>query len=64
MTTNIYEQLARIGKAISSPKRLELLDILIQGERTVELLANETNMTMGNTSQHLHTLKEAHLVNS
>lgn len=64
MTTNIYEQLARIGKAISSPKRLELLDILIQGERTVELLANETKMTMGNTSQHLHALKEAHLVTS
>ncbi|MFN8672749.1 MAG: metalloregulator ArsR/SmtB family transcription factor [Candidatus Sericytochromatia bacterium] len=61
---NIYEQFARIGKAISSPKRLELLDILAQGERTVEVLAKETNMTMGNTSQHLQVLKESNFIES
>ncbi len=60
----IYEQFSRIGKAISSPKRLELLDILCQGERTVEILAKETNMTMGNTSQHLQVLREARLIES
>jgi len=49
----IYEQFSRIGKAISSPKRLELLDILCQGERTVEKLAKETALTIANTSQHL-----------
>ena len=40
----IYEQFSRIGKAVSSPKRLELLDILCQGERTVEKLAHEKLM--------------------
>lgn len=60
----LYQQFARIGKAISSPKRLELLDILCQGERTVESLAKETNMTMGNTSQHLQVLRETRLVES
>jgi len=58
----IYEQFARIGKAVSSPKRLELLDLLCQGERTVEALASETQMTVGNTSQHLHVLRAARLV--
>ena len=58
----IYEQFARIGKAVSSPKRLELLDILCQGERTVESLANETGLTIGNASQHLQVLRAARLV--
>jgi rhodanese-related sulfurtransferase len=58
----IYEQFSRIGKAISSPKRLELLDILCQGERTVEVLANETDLTIANVSQHLQTLRAARLV--
>lgn len=60
----LYQQFARIGKAISSPKRLELLDILCQGERTVEVLAKETKMTMGNTSQHLQVLRESRLIES
>ncbi|KKL72080.1 hypothetical protein LCGC14_2088490 [marine sediment metagenome] len=58
----IYEQFARIGKAVSSPKRLELLDLLCQSERTVETLASETGMTVANTSQHLHVLRAARLV--
>ena len=54
---SIYEQFARIGKAVSSPKRLELLDILCQGPRTVEVLAKETNLTVANASQHLQVLR-------
>lgn len=58
----IYEQFARIGKAVSSPNRLELLDILCQGERTVEALAKETGLTVANASQHLRVLRAARLV--
>jgi rhodanese-related sulfurtransferase/DNA-binding MarR family transcriptional regulator len=57
-----YRQLARIGKALSSPKRLELLDLLCQAERTVEALAAETGMSVANTSQHLQELQAARLV--
>ncbi len=60
----IYEQFARIGKAVSSPKRLEILDILCQGARTVELLAKETQMTVANASQHLQALRTARLVDA
>lgn len=58
----IYEQFSRIGKAVSSPKRLELLDILCQGERTVEALAKETGLTMANASQHLQVLRAARII--
>ncbi len=58
----IYEQFSRIGKAVSSPKRLELLDLLCQGEKTVETLSRETGLTVANTSQHLQTLRAARLV--
>jgi rhodanese-related sulfurtransferase len=58
----IYEQFSRIGKAVSSPNRLELLDILCQGERTVETLAKETGLTVANASQHLRVLRAARLV--
>lgn len=58
----IYEQFARIGKAVSSPKRLELLDLLCQGERTVDMLAKESGLTIANTSQHLQVLRAARLV--
>ena len=58
----IYEQFARIGKAVSSPKRLEILDLLCQGEKTVEMLTQETGLTLANTSQHLQTLRAARLV--
>ncbi len=42
----IYEQFSRIGKAVSSPKRLELLDLLCQGEKTVETLTQEIGLTL------------------
>ncbi len=58
----IYEQFARIGKAVSSPKRLELLDLLCQGPRTVEVLAKESSLTVANASQHLQILRAARLV--
>jgi len=61
---DIYEQFTRIGKAISSPKRLELLDLLCQGERTVEKLARAANLSVANASQHLKKLQAARLVNS
>jgi rhodanese-related sulfurtransferase len=58
----VYEQLARITRAAASPRRLELLDVLTQGPRTVERLARETGQTLANTSQHLQVLREARLV--
>ncbi len=58
----IYEQFARIGKAVSSPKRLELLDLLCQGPRTVEALAKESSLTIGNASRHLQVIRQAGLV--
>ncbi len=58
----LYEQFARIGKALGSPHRLELLDLLLQCERTVESLATETGMSVANASQHLQVLRTAHLV--
>lgn len=58
----IYEQFSRIGKAVSSPKRLELLDLLCQGEKTVETLTRETGLTLANASQHLQVLRAARLV--
>jgi len=57
-----YGQLARIGRALASPKRLELLDLLCQTERTVESLAEEAGMSVANTSQHLQVLEAARLV--
>ncbi|MEW5980459.1 MAG: metalloregulator ArsR/SmtB family transcription factor [Acidobacteriota bacterium] len=60
--TTIYQQFSRIGKAISSPSRLELLDLLCQGPRTVEALAKEAALGLANTSQHLKALREARLV--
>ena len=58
----IYEQLGRVGKALASPRRLELLDLLCQGPRTVEALANEAGQSIANTSQHLQVLRAARLV--
>lgn len=58
----LYEQFARIGKALASPHRLELLDVLAQGERSVEELAQETGMSVANASQHLQVLRAAQLV--
>lgn len=58
----IYEELARIGKATSAPKRLELLDLLCQGPRTVEALAAQVAISVANASQHLQVLRAARLV--
>jgi len=61
---SIYEQFARIGKAVSAPKRLELLDLLCQGPRTVEALAGYAGISVANTSQHLQVLRAARLVDA
>jgi rhodanese-related sulfurtransferase/predicted transcriptional regulator len=58
----LYEQFARIGKALSNPHRLELVELLSQGERTVEDLAAEANLPIANASQHLQVLRAAQLV--
>ncbi len=58
----LYAQFARIGKALSNPHRLELLELLAQGERTVEDLAGEANLPIANASQHLQVLRAAQLV--
>lgn len=60
----IYEQLARIGKAVSAPKRIELLEILGQGPRTVEALAKLADLSVANASQHLKALRAARLVDA
>jgi rhodanese-related sulfurtransferase len=58
----IYEQIARIGKAVASPKRLEILELLSQAPRTVDALAHEAHLSQANTSQHLQVLRTARLV--
>lgn len=58
----LFEQFARIGKALANAHRLEILDLLAQGERTVEDLAHEAGMSVANTSRHLQELKAARLV--
>lgn len=58
----LYQQLARIGKAVSSPQRLELLHLLSHGEKSVEALAAQTQLTIKNASAHLRVLREARLV--
>jgi len=58
----LYAQFARLGKALASPQRLELLDLLAQGERTVEDLAQEAALSVANASQHLRILFQARLV--
>jgi rhodanese-related sulfurtransferase len=58
----IYEQVARMGKALASPRRLELVDLLAQGPRTVEVLATQSGQSVANTSQHLQVLRAARLV--
>lgn len=60
----LYEQVARMGKALSSPRRLELLELLAQGEKNVETLAMALSIDVKLTSAHLKTLKAARLVMS
>lgn len=58
----LYEQVARIGKALASPKRLELLEMLAQGEKTVDALALELSIDIKLASAHLKALRDARLV--
>ncbi len=59
---DLYRLFARIAAAMANPHRLELLDLLAQGPRTVEDLAREANLSIANASQHLQRLKRARLV--
>lgn len=61
---HLYEQVARIGKALSSPKRLELIELLCQGEKAVEVLAANAQISVKLTSAHLKELRQARLVDS
>src|SRR5258708_20638611 len=58
----LYEEFARLGRAVANPKRIELLDLLAQGERSVEALAEGTGMRLTNASNHLQVLRQARLV--
>lgn len=60
----LYEQVSRIGKAFASPKRLELLEMLAQGEKSVEMLTAELAIDVKLASAHLKALRDAHLVQS
>jgi rhodanese-related sulfurtransferase/DNA-binding MarR family transcriptional regulator len=59
---SVFTQFARVAAAFSSPKRLEIIDVLAQGERNVEGLAAETGLSIANTSRHLQVLKLTGLV--
>jgi rhodanese-related sulfurtransferase/DNA-binding transcriptional ArsR family regulator len=60
--TALFDEFARIGKALASGRRIELLDVLANGERSVEGLARRTGLSVANTSQHLQLLRQAGLV--
>jgi len=61
---SVYGELSSISKALANSNRLEIIDLLAQKEFSVEEIANQTNMSIANASQHLQTLKVARLVNS
>ncbi len=58
----LYDQFARVAKAVANPHRLELIDLLAQGERRVDDLAREAGLSIANASQHLQTLRQGGLV--
>jgi len=60
----LYEELGRVARAIDSPRRLELIDLLAQGERSVEDLAAQAALSVANASRHLQVLRGARLVES
>ena len=62
LKTQLYQSLAKVAHALASGNRLQLLELMAQGERSVEALANLTGMTLANTSQHLQALRQAGLV--
>jgi DNA-binding transcriptional ArsR family regulator len=59
---DLFAQFARIGKALSNPNRLEIIEFLAQGERSVDALAQVASLSVANTSQHLQQLRQAGLV--
>jgi rhodanese-related sulfurtransferase len=62
--TALFDEFARAAKALASGRRIELVDVLANGERTVEALAGEVGLSVANTSQHLQILRQAGLVSS
>jgi rhodanese-related sulfurtransferase len=64
LKNHLYEQVARIGKAVASPKRLELIELLCQGEKTVEALATQADISVKLASAHLKELRLARLVDT
>ena len=58
----LFDEFARVGKALASGRRIELLDVLANGERTVEGLARQSGLSVANASQHLQVLRQAGLV--
>ena len=62
LKSHLYEQVARISKALASPKRLELIELLCQGEKTVEVLAEQAGISVKLASAHLKELRQARLV--
>ncbi|MEJ6001089.1 ArsR/SmtB family transcription factor [Paucibacter soli] len=64
LKNQLYEQVARLGKAVASPKRLELIELLCQGEKTVETLAAQADISVKLASAHLKELRQARLVDT
>jgi len=62
MPSRLYQQFSRVGQALSSPQRIQVLNLLCQSERTVDELAAELGQSAANTSAHLKVLREAHLI--
>jgi rhodanese-related sulfurtransferase len=60
--TALFDEFARVARALASGRRIELVDVLANGERTVEALAGEVGLSVANTSQHLQVLRQAGLV--
>ena len=60
----VFEQFAKITQAFSAPKRLQIIDVLAQGERDVDSLSQQVSMTIANTSRHLQILKHCDLVDT
>ncbi len=58
----VYDELAKVTKALANPHRLEIIELLAQGEFSVDQIAEQTNLSVANASQHLQVLKIAHLV--
>lgn len=58
----LYKELSRIGKGLSSDRRLEILDLLTQAPKSVETIANGVGISVANASRHLQILKDSHLV--